>query len=372
MKNKNKIKTAMSVAVAYSLIVIAPLSQVAQADITAPIGYLKLTFKAQSDTPFSLPLNRPKVYSGQADSISGNTITVAAQDFTASQFVYADGSQNEKFYLLFTTGILEGRTFDVTANGTNSITVNQDGNTNIETLINDANANDNFEIRPHWTLDTLFPNGEGFPQVASAFDNGSEIHFKPVNQPGINLASEKIYKYVTGTGWVDNANLFGGRAKDVVLIRNSFFQARNVTTSDVVKSIVGDVPTTDGRLKLKSNVIQQDSYVSFSFPIDIKLSETGLENSPGFAHSSGQFSADGDVINIFNVALAGYNKAPSATYYYVSGIGWIDSANIFGGAVNATQIIFKAGTACLIRKASETSAATYHHSTVLPYNPFAE
>lgn len=370
MKKQHQSRSTISLVAAF--VAITTLTQVTLAEVTAPVGFLKLTFKAQSDTPFSLPLNRPEVYSGQLNSISGNIISLSTSPFTANQFVYADGSQNEKYYLLFTTGVLEGRSFDVTANGTNSITVNQDGTINIQTLINDVNARDRFEIRPHWTLDTLFPGGVGFPAVANAFTNGSEIHFKPINQPGINLASEKIYKYATGTGWVDNANLFAGRAKDVVLIRNGFFQARNVTVSDVIKNLVGDVPTVDGRVRLKSNVIQQDNFVAFSFPIDIKLSETGLENTSGFTRSSGQFNADGDTINLFNVTQAGYDKAPSATYYYVNGLGWINSANIFGGAVNATQVIIKAGTACFIRKAGEVSANTYQHGVVLPYNPFAE
>ncbi|MFT6794280.1 MAG: hypothetical protein ACJAR1_002287 [Rubritalea sp.] len=370
----NKIKSALSAVTTCSLLGIvsfAPMAQVTNAAVLAPVGFVVLTFKAESDTPFSLPLNRPKVFRGQLDTISVNTINIANADFTASELVYADGSQNEKYYLLFNTGTLEGRTFDVTANSMNSITVDQDGDTDIQTLIGAAST-DNFEIRPHWTLDTLFPNGAGFPQSTSIFDNGSEIHTKPANVPGINLSSEKIYKYVTDTGWVDTANLLSGQVKDVVLNRNSFFQMRNYTTSAVIKNLVGDVPLTDGRLKLRSNVIKQDSHVAFSFPTDIKLSETGLESSSGFKHTSGQFNSDGDTLWLYDLALTGYNKSASVGYYYVGGLGWIDSSNILGGAVDASTVNLKAGTACFVRKISEVSAETYHHGTALPYNPFAE
>ncbi len=369
----NKIKSALSAVATCSLmgiVSLAPMAQVATAEVTAPVGFVKLTFNAESDTLFSLPMNRPKVFNGQVDTISENTINIANPDFTASELVYADGSQNEKYYLLFTTGTLEGRTFDVTANDTDSITVDQGGDTDVQTL--NGVVTDNFEIRPHWTLDNLYPDGEGFPQSASIFDNGSEIHTKPVDISGINLSSEKVYKYVTGTGWLDAGNLFGGQVKDVVLTRNAFFHMRNKTTSEVTKNVVGDVPLTQASMKLRSNVIKQDSYVSFTFPIDIKLSETGLESSPAFQHTSGQLSSDGDVIWVYNLALTGYNHSPSRGYFYIAGTGWMDNTDLFGGAVDATQINLKAGSACFIRKAPENSAESYHHETTLPYNPFVE
>ncbi len=369
---KQRTSSIYKLIAAFSLVAIVPLTQITKGDVTPPAGYLNLTFKALSDTPFSLPLNRPKVYSGQVDSVLENTISIAASELTASAFLYADGSQNEKYYLLFTTGVLEGRSFDITTNGNNSITLVQDGLIDVQDLINDANAHDLFEIRPHWTLDTLFPNGAGYPQVTNAFENGSTILFRATSTSGINLSPQKTYKYATGTGWVDNANLFAGRVKDVVLIRNGAFIARNVTASDVVKGFVGDVPTSDARARIKGNVIKQDSHASFTFPIDISLAQTGLASSPGFDPSAGQFDASGDIVYLYNVNLAGYNKAPSTSYYYVTGLGWINSANVFAGAVNASNVIFKAGTTFMIRKAADLSASTYHHGTALPYNPFAE
>jgi len=65
----DKIKSAL-IAATCSL---SAFTTVANGEVTAPVGYVQLTFNAESDTPFSLPMNRPKVYSSQVSSISGNT-----------------------------------------------------------------------------------------------------------------------------------------------------------------------------------------------------------------------------------------------------------------------------------------------------------
>jgi len=342
-----------------------------QAAVTAPVGYVKLTFNAQADTPFSLPLNRPKASSGKVQSISGNTITIASNTWTANEFVYADGTQNEHYYLLFTTGVLEGRSFDVTANGTNTITVDPDGGADIANLINDASATDNFEIRPHWTLNTLFPDGAGFDTSPDMLTTNGLILFKPSNLDGINHGASKSYKYVDGFGWVDNANVLGAvSANDTVLPRKTFYILRNTTANAIEKNLAGDVPTTDETVKLFTNIIKQDSYVAFCFPIDLTLDSTGLSTNPLFKKSTDQLTPDGDVLYVFNNAT-GYNPSTSKGYFYVDGVGWFDTSNTFGGVISGTTSINSVGRGFVIRKASEASTSKDHAKITIPYNPFS-
>ncbi len=375
MKNNNYTKkniitklTACSVA---GLIALTTVGQTASAEVTAPVGYVKLTFKAQSDTAFSLPMDRPRVFSGAVASVSGNVVNISSADLTANALQYADGSQQEKYYLLFTTGVLEGRSFDVVSNGTTSITLAQDGNQSVQALLG-SSSNDSFVIRPHWTLDTLFPNGDGFPQITSVLQSGSSIQTKPNNVDGVNIASDHTYQFITGTGWVDKSNLLAGQVKDVVLPRNSFYMMRNLTNADVSKNLVGDVPLTDSKLLLTSNVIEQDSHVAFGFPVDVKLSETGLDSSAAFKSTSNVLTVDGDRLLVFDNDEQGFNKAPKNSYVFITGSGWVDTSNPLGGLVNPAQINLAAGSAFIVRKSSETANDKKQHQTTLPYNPFAE
>ena len=76
------------------------LSQTATAT-TDPVGYTTASLLANSDTLVSIPFTRPAAYTGAIASISGNTITLAGSPgFTASQYVYAAGSQSNTYYAI--------------------------------------------------------------------------------------------------------------------------------------------------------------------------------------------------------------------------------------------------------------------------------
>ena len=88
-----------------------------------------------------------------------------------------------------------------------------------------------------------------------------------------------------------------------------------------------------------------------------------------FTSTSGPFASDGDSLAIYTASQTGFSQAPSARYIFVENTGWIDTANVFGGAVNIT---IPAGSVATVRKQGATEQETLFHSVNLPYNPFAE
>jgi len=67
---------------------------------TAPVGFTNITCSGSSDTIVSLPLARPTEYVGQIASVSGSILTIAGSpSWTASQWVYAQGSQPKTYYV---------------------------------------------------------------------------------------------------------------------------------------------------------------------------------------------------------------------------------------------------------------------------------
>lgn len=373
---KNRLLALLAISIS------ASLTTTSAAVVTAPVGYVKLTFNANADTPFSLPMNRPKAYAGKVDTISGNVINIDSSDFTASQFVYADGTQNEKYYVLFTTGSLEGRTFDVTANSATSLTVNQDGDTNVQALINNATAQDLFEIRPHWTLNTLFPDGENFPASTNYFTPTGALLTKNSTSPGINASSENVYIYFDSSndqqdGWYNADDSGAGSQKDFVLKKSTFYVYRNLSNETKTLNLVGDTPITDikNNLKILSDFIDQDNYVSLAIPIEVSLNASGLANSPSFKKTTDFFNIDGDRLLFYKDNLTELDPASDKVYIYFDSSnnqqdGWYDADNA-GAGKQGDAVKFKPGKGYVIRKIGD-SEETFQWSTELPYNPFAE
>jgi uncharacterized protein (TIGR02597 family) len=383
---KNKMKSAFSAVAACSLsgivaiATLAPMAQIANAEVTSPVGFVKLTFNAESDTPFSLPMNRPKVYIGQVNSISGNTINIANADFTASELVYADGSQNEKYYLLFTTGTLEGRTFDVTANDTDSITVDQGGDTDVQTL-NGGNTDD-FEIRPHWTLNTVFPDGANFDKSTDPFSASGLIMVRLETEPGEFIPVTTTYLYYDSStnsedGWYNANDLAAGKANDVILKQTVFYACKNKSLTDYTVSLVGDVPLVDRKVSLRLNAdgVKQGNYIALAFPVEMSLAESNLAATTGFRKSTDPFEVDGDRVLLYADNITNYNPAPSVVYIYYdsstnSEDGWYNANDLAAGKQDDVKV-FKPGKGYIISKQDDFEEI-FQWNINLPYNPFIE
>lgn len=362
---KNKMKSALSAVATCSclglagiagIIALAPLAQVASAEVTAPVGYVKLTFNAKSDTPFSLPMNRPKVYAGQVASVSGNEITVVNDDFTANQFVYADGSQDEHFYLLFTTGILEGRTFDVTANSDNSITVIPDQDGDVDTII-DA-ATDNFEIRPHWTLATTFPKGAGIPKTTTFSQIKGVVQLREV-RIGTNIPITKEYTYFDSStddsldGWYLPNSPESGKKDDVLLSSKTFYIFRNNDTADYTPNIAGDVPLVDFSNSLDNHLVENDSYKAIAFPVPLTLAQSKLVESGAFKPITSFSLRDGDTLQAYAYPITIFNQSISTEYVYFDSSddaldGWYLPNDPESGKKDSVEV-FQPGRGYIIR-----------------------
>ena len=358
------------------------LSSAVNAVVTAPVGYVQLTMNAESDTPFSLPMNRPMVYSGQASGISGNVISIANNDFVASEFEYEftndnddSNDQRENYYVIFTTGELEGRKFDIISNTANSITIDPDfteDNTaledDLEDMISSATSNDNFQIRPHWTLNTLLPEGGVLPASPNPAQINGVILAYSTDLDGTNLSSSSTYAYVTSLGWFNSLNFGEGRVDDQILRSEFSYIFRNTSTEDIELNVMGDVPTVDQTLVFNQNVIQTDTFTGAQFPIDLSLDDLGLAGSDGFVSSTNPAQLDGGQVLV--LSDNSINAAAEHVYVHVNGLGWIDSLDFGQGVI--TGDVIEAGQGIIIRSSAETEADTIFHSVNLPYNPFAE
>lgn len=322
---------------------------------TDPVGFTTTTLLGNSDTFVSNPFTRPPEFIGAIQSVSGSTITLVGTPLTASQFVYG-GTQHNHYYALIGPGTKEGHTYAVTANGTGTLDVDT-SNDNLTGI----SLNTQVEVIPYWTPATIFPAadaGVSFTATTSSSSYQTQIRVPNYSVSGIDLPYSPVYFFsnnVDGTsnniGWRvvgDNTTDHG----DDPLLPDGYFVIRNNTgTPTLSLTNIGSVLLKKLAVSLIGMAQQQDNPVSILRPVNVALDATGL--SP----SDNSFGA-GDQLLLFNNAVAGFDKSPSATYFYDTAAaipGWRltgDSTPSDRGAD-----IIPSGTGFLIRKAAGAVSA---------------
>jgi len=376
-----------------TILAMAALCGSLQAATTDPMGGYIIDCPNGSDTRFSLTLYRPAVFEGVVDSVNGNEITFkGTPGFTADEFVYSAGVQTNTYFVLIMTGptvtddqdpafgqptaaSLEGSVFMVTDNGTDSVTVNLAGGSldDLRTEVDDGTG-DSVQVIPYWTLNTLFPEGEGFAD-STTFTPAATIFFPDNQSAGINLSSADRFFYYSGSsfggeGWrkVDGglSNIFD----DELLFTDVSYIVRNESGSDFEMTIAGGVPMTAFRTPINTiaSDVPQDNFVGMSVPVDMTLSESRLYESGAFTGSSSFTPVD--ILYVYDNDVVGQNKSSSASYFYYEGAafggpGWRAQGD-FNTIYDDVKVL-KAGVGFIIRKAGEVAPGSTSWATVAPY-----
>jgi uncharacterized protein (TIGR02597 family) len=274
---------------------------------TDPVGYSKAALLGESDTAISVPFIRPPEFIGGIQSASGNTITVRQGSWTANQFVYAAGTQPNRYYALVgaapTAHPKEGHTYTIVANDANTLTVDL-GVDNLTGIPPDAQVS----VVPNWTLATLFPAEDqnvSFTPTASTVAYKTQIRVPDTTASGINIPYTTYYFSNNAWRLVGDENTDRG---DEPLLPDSYFIVRNLNGAPTLAMVsLGAVHMKKLTVPLTtSTATQQDNPVSLLRPLDVALNATGLNNSDGSF-------VGGDELHLFNNTAVGYDK-PTRVY----------------------------------------------------------
>jgi len=342
-----------------------------------PVGFNSVTALGNSDTRFSVPLQRPNVFTGTVASVSGNVVTVSGTPaWTTNQFVYAAGTQSNTYYLEFKSGAKVGMFYTVTANAAGTLTLNLNGDS-----ISTVAANDSFKLVPYWTLSTLFPNQAGITATTSISGSApvTDILIPDVTSAGTDLGAPSGYFYYSGTGFGGAGwRAIGGspsqKVNDTPLSPDGFLIVRQdgVSTSSILTA-TGAVPTNVRKYvigTLQANV-DQDNAVGIDIPVGLSLTQSNLFQSNAFAGTSLISGDQGDQLLVFDDTTADFDKAATTGYFYYTGTafggaGW----RLIGGSPTAKQdavTVFQPGSGYIIRKAGVASPQSVVWSLPLPY-----
>lgn len=351
MKMKTKIIT-----------ILALVALMLNANADSPIwGTSKIECPADSDTYIGITSTRAPVFTGKVQSVQSGTTNIVAQgepNWAVNQFVYVDGTQNDHYYLKFTSGELEGAWYDIKSNGAYFACI-EIGSGELAKV----KAGDAFKIIPHWTLQTLFPNGDGFIKVTSKSTTGVTKIYKYtkyengeiIYPAGINNAPMAEYYYRSRSpyfSWMSDSTTV---AANDVIEPNAVMIIRQPAKAPATVSINGVVPMCKTSI-LVSNLSETedtDNYFAVPSMSDIVVSDfnESLIDSGVFVSQTGKSNIGIDNLYVYdNHSDVGTepNRAPSHLYFHKNRSGtanWQES----GAIVNDAQLK-SVHTALILRK----------------------
>lgn len=348
-----------------------PLAASAATFTGDPVGYSTTTATDGADTLLGTPLYQATQLEDTISSIAAGVITATA-DLTGADYA------TEAHFALVTSGTDAGQFYTITANTATTITLDLNGATG-------PAAADTYKVVPYWTLDTLFPAGAGVGASANPYAPSSVVFTNDLGATGVNLATSASYMYIdqatsdsnflSGAGWYDATNPFGGLVGGTALSPETYVVIRNLSGADNDVVVSGEVPTdVVGTPVGRIGASAQDNKLVNPYPAAMTLNQSGLA-AQGVVDPSSNPYAPGDQVFVFG-ATTSTNPASSAAYMYIdqatsdsnflSGAGWYDATNPFGGLVGDTVSI-PAGAAFIVRK-ENGAAGTTNWNPPLPYS----
>ena len=295
---------------------------------------LALPLAAQSDTRVAIPFVRPTRYAGLLQSVSGNVLTVAgAPGWNANQFAYdASAGRHDTFFVLLgaRTGAgttpKEGGFYTVTANGANTLTVDLNGDD-----LSAVAAGTRVTLIPYWTVGTAFPASDaGKSFIASPSQMATTLLVAPakttvIDGPqGVYLGGPKpppppLYYFSAGA-W-RRADLSSTVVcDDDVLYPDGHLIVRNPDAATLTLRPVGVVLTAKFTVPVPTPGAnaELDYPAALPRPVPVSLNDLGLIDGGTILPTDAPANSR-DSVAVFDPAVAGYNLAPAATYYFAQG-----------------------------------------------------
>jgi uncharacterized protein (TIGR02597 family) len=232
----------------------------------------------------------------------------------------------------------------VTANGANTITLNLGADT-----LNSVVAGDALVIEPYWTLNTVFPNGNGVNISPTAGNRNTEILIPDFTSTGFYLSESKFYFFNAGiwkqVGQSVNHN-------DDILLPNTYFTVRHNVSTNTVIATLGNVITSKVATVIQTSPTSpQDNSVSLMRPTPVSLNNSGLISSGAFAPSPLPGSRTDELLT-FDNSVTNRNKSSSSVFYY-----WSNAWRQVGAGTTdvGTNAPLGSGAGVIIRKGTNST-----------------
>jgi uncharacterized protein (TIGR02597 family) len=318
---------------------------------TEPVGFNKTVCKGGSDTVVTVPFHRNPVFTGKIGPLPSVNAGVAVITPAGNSILPTSAYTAVPHYLRFRDGSMDGAWFEITANTSASISI-AIGDASLGGLV----AGEMFDVIPHWTLGTLLPKATQATLHPSTGKlppgRASTLMLADVTREGIRLAPDRIY-FVNSQGWFQAAGGFPVADAVVVHPGRVLVIRHKPGAEDTIFRTTDRVHRYDHPMVLTSGPGgPQDHAIGLMRPVPVKLSDLGLDGT-AFLDSASNAPADRkDELLLYDNSSAALNKAPSKTYFRVTG-QWFEDAG--GSYPAANEALIPPSTAIIIRKAATST-----------------
>ena len=348
---------------------------------TDPVGFIKVSYQGNADSYTFIPFKRTPEYAGSITSVTGGNVLTASGTPNFGNLVFGEPAQPKTYFILLTSGPKLGMFYTVTANSSNSVTV--------DTLGDDlsAVATSNFQIIPYDTLGTVFPGGQGVNASTSflAASRQSEVLIPNNATAGTNLAAAKSYFYYTSVsnpslnGWRQAGNNSRIANNDILVSDTPLIIRHNVATATETTFMgtvhMGTLTTPLGIIDAAKN---QDNPIALPIAASLSLTQLNLFESGAFAPSTSFIAGSRkDELLVWDNTLPGVtfgkNNAAFKSYYYYTSVsnpslnGWRKSGD--NATIANNDIVLTSTTQLTVRKKTTGVASTVIWSVKPPYAP---
>ena len=300
---------------------------------------------------FSAPLASDPVYTGQVFSVTPTTIAIADSPapWTAGQFT----NPAAPYFVKFLSGQQAGRVILVTANTTNSLTLDTTDHSSQTVPLNATGfgvaSTDSFEVFAGDTLASVF--GVNTTQSPLVLQGGSIITADTVSIYSVPLGRFQAYYFDTTAGFWKQLG-FTANANNVVLYPYSTFAILRRSNEPAISFVLmGKVPEVTRLVKTTGN---STIYDSTGYPVDMTLGQLNLQNwTKGTLITA-------DTVSVWNAPLGRFD----AYYQQSSDSHW---RKVGDSVTDQNNFVIPAGTAvAFLRRSGVSGSASYIEPTI-PY-----
>lgn len=247
-------------------------------------GWTRREFPVQCES-FAMPYLNKEVFSGVVDAINGSRLNVMTSAGSVSLSAVLNTTQ--PCFLEVTDGDHEGQRFDIdeAASAGGSLVVDLTSARNTQAAVPAGMVGARIVVRPHWTLNSLFPKSY-FISGANSLSGDRLMFFNPAkNNYDIifmtTVAGERRWVLEGDTTQTDVGNRILGPAEAGAF----FVHPRN---EPLVMSFVGIVRANDFAMPIKVGA----NYIGGGWPIDQSPNDRGMTLAYGFTGARSAPAAD--------------------------------------------------------------------------------
>ena len=327
---------------------------------TIPEGVTTFSLTHGTTTYMSLPLEADPIYSGATSAVTSNSISVA--DSPAPWTAGSLATAAQPYFVKFLTGPQTGRIILVTANTTNTLTLDTtDHTTQTTPLVGntpssfDVVVGNTFEVFPGETLATLFGTGTSQDPldylVGGANVSSADLLaiFSTATAPALSYffdTSKGFWRLYPATTSANNT---------IIYPHSSFAITRRTNNGDTTYPAMGKV--TEVPLLIKTLSLST-LYTSTLYPVDISLGNLNL----GSNWNKGSSITVADNLAVWNGSA---NPGHFDTYYQLTDLTWRKYPD---KTTNVSTFVIPAGSTVTITKRSSVTGPQSFLNPPLPYS----